>query len=90
MALTSAETRLTALHAHYTALINAAVGAGRMKLVEELASAYQEEALELILADEDGRSVPGQVEILEIGGRPHRASRWPGPRSRFWRDRRGR
>ena len=89
MALTSAETRLTALHAHYTALINAAVGAGRMKLVEELASAYQEEALELILADEDGRSVPGEVEVLEIGGRPQRASRWPVPRRRFWPDRRG-
>jgi hypothetical protein len=90
MALTSAETRLTALHAHYTALINAAVGAGRMKLVEELASAYQEEALELMLADEEGRSVPGEVEILELGGRRHRTPRRPGPRRRFWRDRRGR
>ena len=83
MALTSAETRLTALHAHYTSLINAAVGAGRLALVEDLASAFQDEALELMLAAEESRSNPGEVETLEIGGWPQRAARSE-PRRRFW------
>lgn len=82
--LTSAETRLTALHAHYTSLINAAVGAGRMDLVADLASEYQDEALELVLAAEEDTSPRGEVEILEIGGWPHPAARRPGLRRRFW------
>jgi hypothetical protein len=92
MARTSYETRLPALHAHYTALINAAVGAGRMDLVEDLASAYQDEALELLLAleaEERSRS-DRPVEILELG------PGWPsgsaiggsaGARFRRWRRR---
>ena len=84
MAPISAETRLTALHAHYTSLINAAVGAGRMDLVEDLASAYQDEALELVLAAEESRSRPGEVETLEIGGWPQQPPRRSGPRRRFW------
>ena len=77
MARTSYETRLPALHAHYTALINAAVGAGRMDLVEDLASAYQDEALELLLASEaeEGSRSDRQVEILELGpGWPSRSA----------------
>jgi DNA-binding NarL/FixJ family response regulator len=68
MARTSYETRLPALHAHYTALINAAVGAGRMDLVEDLAGAYQDEAMELLLALDaaEGRGSDRQVEVLEL------------------------
>ena len=90
MAPTSAETRLTALHAHYTALMNAAVGAGRMDLVEDLASAYQDEALELMLAAEGTGSRRGEVEILEIGGPSDRTASRAGRRRRFWRGGRGR
>jgi hypothetical protein len=82
--------RLKLLDAHYTSQINAAVGAGRMDLVRDLANACHEEALDLILAAEDGTtSQPNQrtVETLEFGGWP----RWqvalrPGTwRSRFRR-----
>ena len=69
--------RLRLLHAHYTSQINAAVGAGRMDLVRDLANDCQDEALALILAAEDGRSTqPNQetVEILEFVG----WARWRG------------
>ena len=76
--------RLRLLHAHYTSQINAAVGAGRMDLVRDLANDCQDEALALILAAEDGRSTqPNQetVEILEFVGWPrwrgvHRPGTW--------------
>jgi len=92
MARTSSDTQLPALHAHYTALINAAVGAGRKDLVQDLASAYQDEALELVLtleAEEHDRS-DRQVEILELGpGWPsgNAASGSVGARFRRWRHR---
>jgi hypothetical protein len=92
MARTSYETRLPALHAHYTALINAAVGAGRMDLVEDLAGAYQDEALELLLASEaeEGSRSDRQVEILELGpGWPSRSATRGSVSARFrrWRAR---
>jgi hypothetical protein len=73
MAPTSSESQLSALHAHYTLLINSAVGAGRMDLVEDLAGEYEDEALELLLSLQDDQ--PGDVsrpaEMLELG------SDWP-------------
>jgi len=76
--------RLQLLHAHYTRQINAAVGAGRMDLVRDLANDCQNEALALMLAAEDGTSgQPNQetVEILEFDGWPrwrgvHRPGTW--------------
>jgi hypothetical protein len=69
--------RLRLLHAHYISQINAAVGAGRMDLVRDLANDCENEALALILAAEDGTSGQlnqGTVEILEFDGWP----RWRG------------
>jgi hypothetical protein len=76
--------RLRLLHAHYTSQINAAVGAGRMDLVRDLANDCENEALALILTAEDGTSgQPNQrpVEILEFDGWPrwrgvHRPGTW--------------
>ncbi len=76
--------RLRLLHAHYTSQINAAVGAGRMDLVRDLANDCQDEALALILAAEDGTSTQpnqGTVEILEFDVWPrwrgvHRPGTW--------------
>ena len=48
--------RLAQLHEFYVWQVNAAVGEGRMDLVEELADQYMEEALEL-MAD---LGLPGQ------------------------------
>ncbi len=42
--------QLARLHEAYVWQINAAVGEGRMDLVEELAEQYMEEALELMTA----------------------------------------
>ena len=83
------EQQLSALHAHYTGQVNAAVGAGRMDLVQDLADACQDEALELhALARGADVDRPAEVEILELGrlGRPQ----WPRSRHRvrrhrFWR-----
>ena len=50
---TPLDERLPALHAHYTALVNAAVAAGRMDLVQDLANECQDEALEMILEAEE-------------------------------------
>ena len=79
--------RLSLLHAHYTRQINAAVAAGRMDLVRDLANDCQDEALALIVAAEgDTSSQPNQqtVEILEFGGWP----RWRGAlRPGTWRSR---
>lgn len=91
---TGIEERLPALQAHYTALINAAVGADRMDLVQELADAYQDEALGLLVTLESDRAGPTgrEVEILELGRdrRPSRRSfdRFVGARLRRWRHRR--
>ena len=63
--------RLRLLHAHYTRRINAAVAAGRMDLVHDLANDCQDEALALMLAAEgDTPSQPNYVEVLELGGWP--------------------
>ena len=48
--------RLAQLHEFYVWQVNAAVGEGRMDLVEELAEQYTEEALALMTAG----SLPGQ------------------------------
>jgi hypothetical protein len=83
------EERLASLQAHYAERINAAVAAGRMDLVRDLANDYEDEALELIL--ESGVSSQpdsGTVEILEFNGawsHWHRPGRW---RFGFWRRRR--
>ena len=83
------EERLADMQAHYAERINAAVAAGRMDLVRDLADDYEDEALELIL--ESGTSSQqdsGTVEILEFDGawpQWHRPGTW---RFRFWRRRR--
>jgi hypothetical protein len=82
--------RLRLLHAHYTSQINAAVAAGRMDLVRDLANDCENEALALMLAAEGDLSSQAnqqRVEILEFDGWPrwpgvHRPGRW---RSRFQR-----
>ena len=66
---TPLDERLPALHAHYTARVNAAIAAGQMDLVAELADECQDEALELILEAEgasDRRTNP--IEVLDVGG----------------------
>jgi hypothetical protein len=89
---TPIEERLVALHAHYIRRVNAAVAAGRMDLVQDLADGCEDEALELMLTVEGDISGPSQVEILEIdGGWPQWQGRrsWP-PRRRFWQQRKDR
>ena len=90
MPMTPFEEGLASLRAHYIWRIDAAVAAGRMDLVRELANDYEDEALELMLAVEGG--VPAEhdrqtAEILEFGPAwPH----WPNPgawRFGFWRHR---
>jgi hypothetical protein len=79
---TPLDERLPALHAHYTARVNAAIAAGRMDLVDDLANDCEDEALALILeadAESGGRS-RGPVDVLEAGG-------WPGWRFRRLRTR---
>jgi hypothetical protein len=85
MPATTLDEQLPALHAHYTARINAAVAAGRMDLVRDLADECRDEALALILAAEGpSRRSGDRVEILEAGGWPHwslrRRARWRGRR----------
>jgi hypothetical protein len=77
MTATSTESQLSALHAHYALLINSAVGADRMDLVEDLTNAYEDEALELLLTLEGDREglIDRPVETLELG------SDWPSWRS---------
>jgi hypothetical protein len=82
MPVTPIEQRLASLQAHYAERIDAAVAAGRMDLVRDLANGYEDEALELILAGDDGTSRlqdHGTVEFLEFdGGWPpwHRPRTW--------------
>lgn len=80
MPTTPLDELLPALHAHYTARINAAIAAGRMDLVRDLADACQDEALALILEAEgaQGGRDSRPVEVLEAGGWP----RWRMPRRR--------
>lgn len=84
---TPIEERLQALHAHYARRVNAAVAAGRMDLVQDLANDCEDEALELLLALEGNVSTPSRVEILEIGGGWSQTSgrRSRPRRRRFWR-----
>jgi hypothetical protein len=90
MPATPFEEGMAVLRAHYAERIEAAVAAGRMDLVRELADNYEDEALELMLTVEGG--IPAQpdhgiAEILEFGPAwPHR----PGSGTRrfgFWRHR---
>jgi hypothetical protein len=74
MSVTPIEVRLASLHAHYVGRINAAVAAGRMDLVQDLAGDYEDEALELMLdAEGDTSNQQGyrKAEILEF------APEWP-------------
>jgi hypothetical protein len=71
MAATPTEERLAVLHSHYIWRINAAVAAGRMDLVRDLADEYHDEAVNALLTLEgDSASNPdfGPAEILEFGG----------------------
>jgi hypothetical protein len=90
MSATPFEDGMASLRAHYLERIDAAVAAGRMDLVRELADSYEDEALQLMLAvEDDGSTQPhhSTPEILELGPqRPHRSSSgtwWFG----FWRHR---
>ena len=88
MSATPFEDGMASLRAHYLERIDAAVAAGRMDLVRELADSYEDEALQLMLAAEDDGSIQphhSTAEILELGPQsPHRSSSgswWSG----FWR-----
>lgn len=88
---TPIEERLRTLHAHYTSQVNAALAAGRFDLVQDLADACEDEALELMLSEEDVLPNAGEVEFLELGGWPDRPRRRPRSRwSRLWPVRRSR
>jgi erythromycin esterase-like protein len=87
---TPIDERLQLLDAHYTWQISAAVEAGRMDLVRDLANDYHDEALAVMLAAEGSTSSQmnwGTAEILELGGWPRseNADRRAGWRFRFWR-----
>ena len=67
----SIEDRLRALHAHYTSRVNAAIADDRMDLVGDLAHAYEDEALELMLALEESaprRRNRSPIEYLDLDG----------------------
>jgi hypothetical protein len=87
---TPIDERLQLLDEHYTRQISAAVEAGRMDLVRDLANDYHDEALDLILAAGGSTSSQlnqGPAEILELGGWPpsEGAGRRAGWWFRFWR-----
>ena len=87
MSATPFEEGLASLRAHYAERIEAALVAGRMDLVRELADGYENEALELMISVEGGATQPDHsaAEILEFG--PSSRDR-PGPgrwRFGFWR-----
>ena len=79
MPSTPQEDRLRSLQAHYTERINAAVAAGRLDLVRDLAKDCQDETLAVLADGVDSTQEPNQktVEILELGG-----WHWRAPRSR--------
>jgi hypothetical protein len=81
------EKALTSMRAHYLERIEAAVAAGRMDLVRELADGYEDEALQLMLSVEGAPSQPGHgtVEILELGPVWPRREGVGSGRFRFWR-----
>jgi hypothetical protein len=79
---------LASLHAHYAERIEAAVAAGRMDLVRELADGYEDEALQLMLTLEGGTPTQlgfGNAEILELGPVWPRRERSSSRRFGFWR-----
>jgi hypothetical protein len=82
------ENALASLRAHYLERIDAAVAAGRMDLVRELADDYEDEALKLMVSVEGetpSQAGHGKAEILELGPvRQHREGAGSG-RFRFWR-----
>ena len=91
MSATPFEEGLAFLRAHYAERIEAALVAGRMDLVRELADGYENEALELMISVEGGAApLPGHgtLEILKFGpsSRPRPASNW---RFGFWRHKKG-
>jgi hypothetical protein len=90
MSATPFEDGMASLRAHYLERIDAAVAAGRMDLVRELADSYEDEALQLMLAvEDDGSTQPhhSTAEILELGPQwPHRSSSGT-RRFGFWRRR---
>jgi hypothetical protein len=55
---------LARLHEFYVWQVNAAVGEGRMDLVEELADQYTEEALALMSAGSLPGQEPGPIPLL--------------------------
>lgn len=78
MPQTSIEDRLRALHAHYTRRVNAAIADGRMDLVGDLAHAYEDEALELMLdlqGSKPRRRNLSPLEYLDLGGRQQKPER---------------
>jgi hypothetical protein len=82
------EKALASLRAHYLERIDAAVAAGRMDLVRELADGYEDEALKLMLSVEGGtpsHAGHGNAEILELGPVRPRREGMGGGRFRFWR-----
>jgi hypothetical protein len=90
MPATPIREQLASMHDHYLTLINAAVAAGQMDLVQDLADEYEDEALELMLALE-GATAGGpdytKAEVLGFGGAApywedvHSPSPW---RFKFW------
>jgi hypothetical protein len=90
MSVTPIEVRLASLHAHYVERINAAVAAGRMDLVEDLAGGYEDEALELLLdAEGDTSNQQGYrtAEILEFAPEWPHLRGWSKLRLWLWRHR---
>jgi len=81
------EKALASLRAHYLERIDAAVAAGRMDLVRELADGYEDEALQLMLSVEDAPTPPGHgtAEILELGPPWPRRTDSGSRRFGFWR-----
>jgi hypothetical protein len=90
MSATPFEDGLASLRAHYLERIDAAVAAGRMNLVRELADSYEDEALQLMLAVEDDGTTQlrhSTAEILELGPQKPHHSRSGTPWFGFWRHR---
>jgi hypothetical protein len=84
------EEKLARLQAHYATRMNAAVAAGRMDLVKDLANDCHDEALDMMLAVDDTSELRTQheVEILELGAQwpTWQGHTWPRSlRFRFWR-----
>ena len=88
MLSTPIDEQLPRLSAHYIWQINAAVAAGRMDLVRDLANDCQDEALDLILALGGGTQSQlnyDAAEILEFGGGRPKRRRAGRPGTRWFR-----